>query len=196
MKVVVATKNSHKVNEIKEILDGYPIEWIKPPDDLPAISETGKTYEENALLKAAAIAKKLQLPALADDSGLEIDALNGAPGLYSSRYLGEETSFTIKCRHILDALKNVPFENRKARFVCAAAVAYPDGKSTVVRGTVEGVIADSIRGAGGFGYDPIFFLPNLGKTFAELSPQEKNKISHRAQAFGKLLQIVRLESAP
>lgn len=187
MQFVVATANRHKLQEIKEILAPYSIELAPPPADVPAVAETGQTYEENAVIKAAAVAKQFQRPAIADDSGLEIDALNGAPGLYSSRYLGEEKSYDVKNRHILDAMKNIPPEKRKARFVCAAAIAYPDGTSKAIRGTVEGIIADSMHGNQGFGYDPIFFLPQLGKTMAELTPEEKNRISHRSQAFRLLM---------
>lgn len=185
---VVATKNRHKFQEIKGIFSGFQFELASltdfPPLKFP--EETGKTYEKNALRKAEFAAEKLNLPVLADDSGLEIEALPKELGVYSSRFLGEDTSYQIKNHKILEMLKEVPPNKRGAKFVCAAVCAFPDGKSISARGEIAGRIADVAHGAQGFGYDPIFFLPDYGKTMAELSPQEKNRISHRAQAFRNL----------
>lgn len=183
--LVVASTNDHKIKEIKEILKGFPLELksLSDFDEIPGIPETGQTYEENALSKARYVSERLKAPVLADDSGLEIKALNGEPGIYSNRFLGETTSYEIKNNHILDLMKNIPDSERQAKFVCAAAVAFPDGESVVVRGEVSGMVAGKPQGVGGFGYDPVFFLPEYGKTMAELSSEEKNKISHRAKAF-------------
>ena len=152
------------------------------------IIEDGTTFQENALIKAKAIAELLPDDiVMADDSGLEIDYLNKEPGIYSARYMGEHTSYDIKNNHILERLKGVPKEQRTARFVCAVAAVFPGGKSIVVNETMEGRIADHIAGENGFGYDPIFWLDDYGCTSAEISPEEKNSLSHR----GKALRAVR-----
>ena len=148
--------------------------------------EDGAAFEENALIKAKEIAREAgKLPGfenavvLADDSGLEIDYLNKEPGIYSARYMGEDTSYDIKNQNLIDRLDNVPDEKRTARFVCAIAAVFPDGSSEVVRGTMEGIIGHEIIGENGFGYDPIFYLPEYGCTSAQLAPEKKNELSHR-----------------
>ncbi len=146
------------------------------------VEETGITFAENAELKARIYAQMSNILTLADDSGLEIDALGGAPGVQSARYLGSETSYEERFYVILEQLKGLPLDKRSARFRCFIALVEPSGYIRIVEGVVEGIIADSPRGTNGFGYDPIFFLPELGKTFAELEPEYKNRISHRARA--------------
>ena len=157
------------------------------------IVEDGTTFEENALIKARAICKLAGEMVLADDSGLEIDYLNKEPGIYSARYLGEDTSYHIKNKSLIDRLEGVPDEKRTARFVCAIAAVFPDGKELVVRGTVEGIIGYEEKGENGFGYDPIFYLPERGCTTAELSPEEKNSISHRGNALRLMKELLERE---
>ena len=154
------------------------------------IDENGKSFEENAMIKAEAISKMTGEIVLADDSGLEIDYLNKEPGIYSARYMGEDTSYDIKNQALLDRLDGVPDEKRTARFVCAIAAAMPDGCCEVVRGTMEGIIGHKIAGENGFGYDPIFFLPECGCTSAELSPEKKNELSHRGEGLKKIRKIL------
>ena len=184
-KIIFATGNENKMKEIRMILAdlGMPILSMKEAGIDVDVVEDGATFEENALIKATEIAKMTEnCIVLADDSGLEIDYLNGEPGIYSARYLGEDTSYDIKNSIILERLAGVPDEKRTARFVCAVAAAFPDGTTEVVRGTIEGIIGYEIAGANGFGYDPIFFLPEYGMTTAELSPEKKNELSHRGNA--------------
>ena len=150
----------------------------------------GKTFEENAIIKAEAIRKMTNCLVLADDSGLEVDYLDKAPGIYSARFMGEDTSYRIKNKAIIDKLAGVPDEKRTARFVCAIAAAFPDGKTITRRGTIEGIIGYEERGENGFGYDPIFFLPEYGKSTAELSPEEKNTISHRGNALRLIKEVI------
>ena len=157
------------------------------------IVEDGKTFEENALIKARAICKLAGEMVLADDSGLEIDYLNKEPGIYSARYMGEDTSYHIKNKSLIDRLEGVPEEKRTARFVCAIAAVFPDGKELVVRGTVEGIIGYEEKGENGFGYDPIFYLPERGCTTAELPPEEKNSISHRGNALRLMKELLERE---
>ena len=157
------------------------------------IVEDGKTFEENALIKARAICKLAGEMVLADDSGLEIDYLNKEPGIYSARYMGEDTSYHIKNKSLIDRLEGVPDEKRTARFVCAIAAVLPDGKELVVRGTVEGIIGYEEKGENGFGYDPIFYLPERGCTTAELPPEEKNSISHRGNALRLMKELLERE---
>ena len=154
------------------------------------IVEDGKTFEENAIIKAEAIRKMTNCLVLADDSGLEVDYLDKAPGIYSARFMGEDTSYRIKNKAIIDKLAGVPDEKRTARFVCAIAAAFPDGKTITRRGTIEGIIGYEERGENGFGYDPIFFLPEYGKSTAELSPEEKNTISHRGNALRLIKEVI------
>lgn len=184
-KIILATGNENKVREIRQIMEGCGIEIIsmKEAGVFEDITEDGTTFEENAVIKAKTIAAKAGMLTLADDSGLEIDFLDKAPGIYSARFMGENTPYSEKNSAILDKLSGVPDEKRTARFVCAVAAVWPDGKYETVRATMEGIIAHKAAGENGFGYDPIFFLPEKGCTSAELSPEEKNAISHRGKAF-------------
>lgn len=191
-KIVFATKNRNKLVEIKAKLPDYEVVCMEDEGIDIEIEENGETFEENALIKAEAIRNILNDNSiiLADDSGLEIDYLDKAPGVYSARFLGHETSYDYKNNKILEMLKDVPDEKRSARFVCAIAAAFPDKETKVVRETIEGIIGHSICGENGFGYDPIFFVPELNKTTAELSMEEKNKISHRGKALDSIRKII------
>jgi XTP/dITP diphosphohydrolase len=188
MTIVLASSNAGKVREFREALSGTEIELVAMDavgiTALPA--ETGASYAENALLKAATVALKSGLPALADDSGLEVEALDGAPGLYSARYGGLGLSDGERIAYLLSRLKDVPGEARAARFVCVIALAMPSGTFAVFEGSCHGTILFGPRGDGGFGYDPIFYSPELGKTFAEASPAEKQRVSHRGRALAQL----------
>ena len=182
-KVIFATKNKGKIREIQAVLgDSYEVITMEEAGINTDIDETGTTFEENAAIKAETVRDLCGEIVLADDSGLEIDYLNGEPGIYSARYMGHDTSYDIKNKNLIDRLDGVPDEKRTARFVCAVAAAFPDKPTIVVRGTMEGIIGYEIKGENGFGYDPIFFLPEYGMTSAELSPAEKNRISHRGKA--------------
>lgn len=183
-KLVFATGNAGKMREIRQIMADMPldIKSMKEAGVTADIVEDGKTFEENALIKARAIHALTGGIVLADDSGLVVDYLDGMPGIYSARYMGEDTSYDIKNRAIIDALEKAEGEARSARFVCAIAAVLPDGSERVVTATMEGRIGYEIAGANGFGYDPIFYLPEYGKTSAEISPEEKNLISHRGKA--------------
>ena len=194
-RLIFATGNAHKMIEIKEILGELPVEILsmKEAGIEADIEENGSTFEENALIKAKEVCKLAGEMVLADDSGLEIDYLNGEPGIYSARYMGEDTSYRIKNKNLIDRLEGVPDEKRTARFVCAIAAAFPDGRSFVVRGTIEGIIGDEERGENGFGYDPIFYLPERGVSTAELPPEEKNSISHRGNALRKMKELLEHE---
>ena len=191
-KIIFATGNEGKMKEIREILGDLDIELLSLKDaGIHAdIVEDGKSFEENAQIKAKAICELTGEIVLADDSGLEIDYLNKEPGIYSARYMGEDTSYDIKNQTLLDRLEGVPDEKRTARFVCAIAAAMPDGSCEVVRGTMEGIIGHEIAGENGFGYDPIFFLPEYGCTSAELSPEKKNELSHRGEGLRKIRKIL------
>ena len=194
-RLIFATGNEHKMVEIREILGELPVEILSMKDiGIKAdIVENGNTFEENALIKAKEVCKLAGEMVLADDSGLEIDYLNGEPGIYSARYMGEDTSYHIKNQNLIDRLEGVPDEKRTARFVCAIAAAFPDGRSFVVRGTIEGIIGYEERGANGFGYDPIFYLPERGVSTAEIPPEEKNSISHRGNALRKMKELLERE---
>lgn len=181
-KMIFATGNKGKLKEIRAILDEYEIISMKEAGYDIEIEENGKSFEENAVIKAVSIMKKSHTLVLADDSGLEIDYLNKAPGIYSARYMGENTPYDVKNKHILELLKDVEEKKRTARFVSAIAAAYPDGKIITAEAAVEGIIGYEMKGGNGFGYDPIFYIPSLGKTTAELSMEEKNTISHRGKA--------------
>lgn len=182
-RVIFATKNKGKIKEIQAVLgDSYEVITMEEAGINTDIDETGTTFEENAAIKAETVRDLCGEIVLADDSGLEIDYLNGEPGIYSARYMGHDTSYDIKNKNLIDRLEGVPDEKRTARFVCAVAAAFPDKPTIVVRGTMEGIIGYEIKGENGFGYDPIFFLPEYGMTSAELSPEEKNRISHRGKA--------------
>lgn len=183
-KIIFATGNEGKMREIRMILGdlGVPVLSLKEAGIHADIEENGKTFEENARIKACAISKMTGGIVLADDSGLVIDYLNGEPGIYSARYMGEDTSYDIKNNNLIERLSGVPEEKRTARFVCAVAAALPDGRVVTTRGVMEGRIGHRIAGANGFGYDPIFFLPQYGCTSAEISAEQKNEISHRGAA--------------
>ncbi len=183
-KIVFATGNKNKMAEIRQILGDLSLEIVsmKEAGISVDIVEDGTTFEENALIKAKAVAACCDDIVLADDSGLEIDYLNKEPGIYSARYAGEDTSYEIKNQMLLDRLQGVPRELRTARFVCAIAAVVPGKDPIVVRGTIEGYIGDKPAGENGFGYDPIFYVPDLNCSTAELSPEEKNARSHRGNA--------------
>lgn len=189
MKIIFATGNKNKMIEIRQILQDLGMEILSMKEagiDIDIV-EDGKSFEENAMIKAAAIAELPEVKAmdaivLADDSGLEIDYLNKEPGIYSARYAGEDTSYDIKNQMLLDRLQGVPKEKRTARFVCAIAAVVPGQEPIVVRGTIEGYIGDKPAGENGFGYDPIFYVPDLDCSTAELSPEDKNARSHRGNA--------------
>lgn len=203
--IIFATGNKNKMIEIRMILAdlGCKILSQKEAGIQADVLEDGQTFEENALIKAttiADIARKMpeykNAVVLADDSGLEIDALNKEPGIYSARYMGEDTSYDIKNQALIDRLEGVPDEKRTARFVCAIAAALPDGSTEVVRGTMEGRIGYEITGENGFGYDPIFYLPQFGCSSAELEPEKKNELSHRGEGLRKMRKVLeeKLES--
>lgn len=198
-KIIFATGNEHKMAEIRMILEDLGMEILSQREaGIEAdIVEDGTTFEENALIKAKGIADAARrmkgyedAVILADDSGLEIDFLNKEPGIYSARYMGEDTSYDIKNQALLDRLDGVEDEKRTARFVCAIAAVFPNGSSEVVRGTMEGIIGHEIIGANGFGYDPIFFLPEYGCTSAQLAPEKKNELSHRGEGLRKMRVIL------
>ncbi len=187
MKIVVATKNAHKVKELSEMLalDGLSLVTLSDMGFTGEIEENGSTFAENALIKARTAARLYGLPALADDSGLCVDALDGEPGIYSARYAstdGENASDAANVEKLLEKLKSIPSGERTARFVCAIALVTPDGSEKVVTGACEGVITSEVRGKGGFGYDPVFYYVPYCKTFGEATEEEKNKVSHRANA--------------
>lgn len=192
MKLVLASKNQHKLTEIQEILSQFGVEILLQSElglDLDP-EENGTTFEENSLIKAKAVLEASGLPAIADDSGLEVDALDGAPGVYSHRF-GHKNSDEERCLYLLEQMTNVPEEKRTARFVSVITCLFPDGRKIVARGTCEGVILREMRGENGFGYDPLFYVPELGKTFAQLSGAEKNAVSHRANALKKFSKLYR-----
>lgn len=192
-KLIFATNNQGKVNEIKQILgEGYDVYSLKDLDIHTDIVEDGKTFEENAIIKAKAICEETHEMVLADDSGFEVDYLGGEPGIYSARYLGEDTSYDVKNAEILRRCEEAGDDERAARFVCVIACACPDGRVETTKGVVEGVLAREPKGTNGFGYDPIFYLPERGCTTGEMEPEEKNKISHRGIALRKMVE--KLES--
>lgn len=183
-RIVFATGNAGKIKEVQAILADLGMEVVSMKDAgiQLDIEEDGKTYEENALIKARAVAAHTDAIVMADDSGLEIDYLNKEPGIYSARYMGEDTSYAIKNQNLIDRLEGVPDEQRTARFVCAIAAVLPDGRELTTRGVIEGQIGYEEAGENGFGYDPIFYVPQFGKTTAQLTPDEKNQVSHRGRA--------------
>ena len=189
-KFIAATRNRGKIKEISEVLDSLPLQVVSMEEAgvNKEIEETGSTFEENALIKAREVCKLTGETVMADDSGLEVDYLNGAPGIYSSRYAGENATDDDRIRKLLDELGDVDFENRRARFVCAIAVVLPEGEEFVVRSTCEGFIAMEPAGENGFGYDPVFFLEEYAKTMAELEPEQKNEVSHRGKALKLMLK--------
>lgn len=194
-KIIFATGNQGKMREIKQIMADMDVEVVsmKEAGIFIDIEENGTTFEENALIKARAIAQEANAIVLADDSGLEVDFLDKAPGVLSARYMGENTPYEIKNAHILELLKEVQGNARSARFVCAIAAVFPDSREFTTYATIEGEIAHKSAGENGFGYDPIFFVPKFGKTTAELTPEEKNKISHRGKALTMMKEILQKE---
>ena len=196
-KIIFATGNAGKMREIRDILADLNVELLsmKEAGIKPAIEENGTSFEENALIKAKAVAKEAgDAIVMADDSGLEVDYLNKEPGIYSARYLGEDTSYAIKNQAILDRLKGVPKQQRTARFVCAIAAVLPDGRELVTRETMEGYIGEKPAGENGFGYDPIFCVEKYGCSTAELSEEQKNEISHRGKALRAMKEMLAKES--
>lgn len=193
MKIILATGNKNKLREVKEILPDAQVEGISSDAE-----ETGTTFKENAEIKAMDVVEKLHAKGIkdaiviADDSGLVIDALNGEPGIYSARYMGEDTSYDIKNQNLIDRLAGFEGNERAARFVCAICAIMPNGERLFVEETMEGEIAKEIKGTNGFGYDPILYLPEYGKNSAELSPEQKNAISHRGKALRKMASEISL----
>ncbi len=184
--LVIATRNKGKTAEIRQLLDGYPI-IIKNLDDfgpIPEVEEDGDTFDENAYKKASFTARILGYPVLADDSGLVVEALDGAPGIHSARYAGADATDTDRCNKLLMAMKAQT--NRNAAFECVISIAVPTGPALTYEGRCEGLIGEALAGTGGFGYDPVFYDPALNKTFAQMTPAEKNNISHRGRAFQEL----------
>ena len=189
--IIFATGNSNKMVEIREILEtlSIPVISMREAGIEMDVEENGSTFEENALIKARAAASAVHdgdTYVLADDSGLEIDVLNKEPGIYSARYMGKDTSYHIKNQNLLERMKGVPNKKRTARFICAIAAVLPDGSEITTRGVIEGKIGYEERGESGFGYDPIFYLPDMSRSTAQLSPDEKNAISHRGRALQEM----------
>jgi XTP/dITP diphosphohydrolase len=186
--VIIATKNPGKAREFEQIFTprGVMVRTLLDFPEIEDVEETGSTFEENATLKAEAVSKQLNKMVIGDDSGLVVDALEGRPGIYSARYSGEQKDDQKNLEKVLSELAGIPKEDRSARFYCALAVAIPNGKTVTVSGTCEGIILEEPKGTNGFGYDPIFFVPEKGVAMAELSGDEKNEISHRANALKKL----------
>ncbi|TGE31965.1 XTP/dITP diphosphatase [Desulfosporosinus sp. Sb-LF] len=192
MKIILATQNRGKIRELQELLADENIEVLSLLDisNWEDVEENGETFADNAALKARAAVQKTGLIALADDSGLVVDALNGAPGVYSARYAGEPKDDERNNDKLLHQLESIPDDKRTARFRCALVIATPDGKEYLTEGTVEGLILRQRRGLDGFGYDPLFFVQDFARTMAELNVAQKNKLSHRAQAFRKAIPIL------
>lgn len=191
--IVLASGNKGKIAEFQRLLDGMDI-IVRPMNDFPQIGEIiedGETFAENALIKARTVAQATGRAALADDSGLMVDFLDGAPGIYSARFAGEQGNDAANNAKLLDLLKDVPEEKRTGQFFCAIALVLPDGREYTVEGICPGRILTELRGAGGFGYDPLFYVEEYQKTFAELSMEEKNSISHRGRANKKAVEIIK-----
>lgn len=191
-RIIFATSNEGKMKEIREILKDLNVEVLsmKEAGISADIVEDGKTFEENALIKARTIRDLSGCTTLADDSGLEVDALNKEPGIYSARYMGEDTSYDIKNANIIERLSGLEGDARSARFVCAIAVAFSDGTEETRRGTIEGQIGYEAAGENGFGYDPIFYVPEYGCTTAQLSSEQKNEVSHRGKALRAMKEVI------
>jgi XTP/dITP diphosphohydrolase len=190
--IVLATRNRHKGEELAALLEGLGIRIRTLADfpDAPEVEEDGATCEANAIKKAREIARATGLAAVADDTGLEVDALGGRPGVYAARYAGDHATYEDNCRKLLEELRGVPQKNRTARFITVAAVAFPGGDVHVAQGVLPGLITEQPVGDRGFGYDPVFLVPDSGKTLAELTPGEKNRISHRAKAFAQVRKLL------
>jgi len=193
-RVAIASHNAHKLRELARICADWPVEWLTvetdPAEGFPDVDETGSTYLDNAMLKARAVAEALGVPAIADDSGIEVDALGGKPGPRSARYAGETATDEQNLRALLGALKGVPGAGRTARYRCVAAVAFPGGGERHAEGICEGALRTSPAGSGGFGYDPIFEPAGWDVTMAELTPEQKDRISHRGRAFRGLRDLL------
>ena len=192
-KIIFATSNEGKMKEVRSILEDLDVEVLsmKEAGIEVDVVEDGTCFEENAMIKATAIHKVCGEIVLADDSGLEVDYLNKEPGIYSARYMGEDTSYRIKNKSLIDRLEGVEGKERSARFVCAIAAAFPDGSVEVTRGTIEGEIGYEEKGENGFGYDPIFYVPEYGCTTAELTLEQKNEASHRGKALRKMKEVIK-----
>lgn len=193
--IIFATKNKGKIKEINAILADMPVQVVSMEEAGITVDvvEDGTTFEANAMKKATQIMQISQKITLADDSGLEIDALDKAPGVYSARFMGEDTPYSEKCQAILEKLKDVAQDKRTARFVSCIAAAFPDGRQLISYDTIEGIIGWESKGSNGFGYDPIFYLPEREKYMAELTPEEKNAISHRGKALRKMKDLLQKE---
>jgi XTP/dITP diphosphohydrolase len=189
-RIALATRNAHKIAELSRICADWPVTWVRAddvePGRFPEVEETGETYLENALLKARAVAAALDTPAMADDSGIEVDALGGRPGVRSARYAGENATDEVNLRELIRAVRGIPASGRTARYRCVAVLAFPDGREMHEEGICEGALDTSPRGAGGFGYDPIFVPVGWDETMAELTAAQKDRISHRGKAFRSL----------
>jgi XTP/dITP diphosphohydrolase len=190
-RLAIASRNTGKIREILAICSDWPVEWLTADERWPDVEETGSTYLENALLKARGVAQALGVPAVADDSGIEVDALGGAPGPRSARYAGEDATDELNLRTLIRAIAGIPPSGRSARYRCLAAVAWPDGSDLSAEATCEGLLETRPRGTGGFGYDPIFVPAGWDRTMAELEPAEKDRISHRGKAFRGLAERLR-----
>jgi len=191
--VVLATRNRHKVEELAALLGdlGVRIRTLADFPNAPEVEEDGATCEANAIKKACEIARATGLTALADDTGLEVDALNGRPGVYAARYAGEHATYEDNCRKLVQELEGVPYERRTARFITVAAIAAPGEPAQVTQGVLNGYITEKASGSKGFGYDPVFYVPELKATLAEISAEQKNRISHRAKAFLQAKELFR-----
>ncbi|WP_069870042.1 XTP/dITP diphosphatase [Fusibacter sp. 3D3] len=193
-KAILASSNKHKLEEIQEILKAFDFELLTLADvglgDLEIV-EDGETFEANSYIKAKAVMDLKQMITIADDSGLEVDYLDGAPGVYSARYAGDHVSYADNNKKLLEALEDVPSESRTARFVTVITMLFENGDQLVARGEVSGIIGTALKGNGGFGYDPLFYVPEINKTFAECTSEEKNKLSHRANALVKLKALLK-----
>ncbi|MEX0992148.1 MAG: RdgB/HAM1 family non-canonical purine NTP pyrophosphatase [Actinomycetota bacterium] len=190
----IASHNPGKIREIRAICAGWPVRWVtadEDPREWPDVEETGATYLENALLKGHEVARALGIPVVADDSGIEVDALGGAPGPRSARYAGEAATDEQNLQALITAVRGVPRNGRTARYRCVAAMCWPDGRERHAEATVEGILITKPRGEGGFGYDPIFVPEGWDETMAELPPEQKDRISHRGRAFRALADLVR-----
>ncbi|MED4048708.1 XTP/dITP diphosphatase [Priestia megaterium] len=190
--IIIATKNAGKVKDFETLFSpkGFKVKSLLDFPEIEDVEETGVTFAENATLKAEAISSALNKPVIADDSGLAIDALNGEPGVYSARYAGENKDDNANIEKVLQKLNDVPFEKRTARFHCALAIAVPGKRTEIVEGTCEGHILEEKRGENGFGYDPVFFVEKWRCSMAELTKEQKNQISHRANALKKLAPLI------
>ena len=192
-KIIFATTNKNKVREVNMMMEGFDVELI-PMTEMGIdveVEETGTTFEENAIIKAKAICDLTGEIALADDSGLEVDYLDGAPGVYSSRFLGEDTPYEIKNDYIIEKLKDAKGDERSARFACAMAMVFPDGDVETCYGTIEGLIGYEQRGTNGFGYDPIVYVPEYEMTTGEMDPRLKNSISHRGKVLEQMKEVMK-----